>query len=419
MKIAIAFINIGTYHFARLHAAALSCRRAGWQMTAIQATDDVLDHPWGHSDPNAPFESVTLLRASERGARAAQEAFSSRAGERMRECLSELRPDVLFVPGWSHPIARAGLHWCLKARAHSVIMSESTVHDFARVWWREAYKGVVVRASGAALVGGRPHREYLTRLGMRPESIFLGYDVVDNEYFESRSRAARSQASALRRELALPEKYFLASSRFVQKKNLHRLLEGFDVYRRRASASPWHLVVLGDGPLRPQLEELIRDRDLSEFVHLPGFATYEQVPKYLGLASAFVHVSTTEQWGLVVNEAMAAGLPVIVSDRCGCAPDLVTANENGFLVDPHRVDEIADRLGRMANLPEIVRAEMASRSRAIIDHWSPALFGQSAVDAATCASSHRRAGLRERLERAFLTSTATLFGALTPTMRGA
>src|SRR5207244_4064698 len=102
-------------------------------------------------------------------------------------------------------------------------------------------------------------------------------------------------------------------------KNLPRLLEAFAGYRRLAGDAAWELVLLGDGPLRPELVALLKDLELDGHVLLPGFKQYDELPAYYGLAGAFIHASTTEQWGLVVNEAMASGLPVLVSDRCGCA----------------------------------------------------------------------------------------------------
>ena len=106
-------------------------------------------------------------------------------------------------------------------------------------------------------------------------------------------------------------------------------------------SAPWSLVLLGDGPLKSDLCRLISDLRLDACVHLPGFKQYHELPVYYGLASAFVHASTTEQWGLVVNEAMASGLPVLVSNRCGCAQDLVKEGVNGFTFDPCNVEQLA------------------------------------------------------------------------------
>ena len=92
---------------------------------------------------------------------------------------------------------------------------------------------------------------------------------------------------------------------------------------------------------RAEVEEAISRLSVEGSVHLVGAQSYGDVPAYYALAGAFVHASTTEQWGLVVNEAMASGLPVLVSNRCGCAPDLVQEGVNGFTFDPCNVEELA------------------------------------------------------------------------------
>src|SRR5207248_5879043 len=115
-----------------------------------------------------------------------------------------------------------------------------------------------------------------------------------------------------------------------------------------AGNPPWDLVLLGDGPLRETLNTQLSTLNLHSHVHLPGFKRYDELPVYYALAKAFVHASTTEQWGLVVNEAVASGLPVIVSERCGCVPELV--NGNGFTFDPFAEHELAELLLRLALL---------------------------------------------------------------------
>src|SRR5262249_59830905 len=107
-------------------------------------------------------------------------------------------------------------------------------------------------------------------------------------------------------------------------------------YRAAAGTAAWKLVLLGEGEQRAKLEGLRDALGLRNDVSMPGFKQYDELPAYYGLASAFVHTSTTEQWGLVVNEAMAAGLPVLVSERCGCGPDLVREGVNGFTFDPRQ-----------------------------------------------------------------------------------
>jgi glycosyltransferase involved in cell wall biosynthesis len=138
-------------------------------------------------------------------------------------------------------------------------------------------------------------------------------------------------------------------------------------------------------------------------VHLPGFKQYDELPVYYASARAFVHASTTEQWGLVVNEAIASGLPVIVSDRCGCMPELV--NGNGFTFDPLDEQALAARLLQMASLSEQDLARFAEASRRIAARFGPDLFAEGLERAAMTAMNltRKRFGL---LDRALLLAAA-------------
>jgi glycosyltransferase involved in cell wall biosynthesis len=132
---------------------------------------------------------------------------------------------------------------------------------------------------------------------------------------------------------------------------------------------------------------------------MPGFKQYDELPVCYASADAFIHASTTEQWGLVVNEAMASGLPVLVSNRCGCAPDLLMEGINGFSFDPFNTEAIAQAMAAMAMLQEDRRKAMGEESRRIIANWGPERFGRGLHEAAACALrlGPRRALLTDRL----------------------
>ena len=151
------------------------------------------------------------------------------------------------------------------------------------------------------------------------------------------------------------------------------MLRAYTAYRSQA-ADPWRLVLLGDGPERGTLEHLIAAESI-EGVTLAGFRQIDELPAYYGLASAFVHPALTDQWGLVVNEAMAAGLPVLVSTGAGCAFDLVEEGGNGYRFTPTDEAQLAALLQRLAS-PDTDRAAMRQRSRAIIANWSPEVFAK-------------------------------------------
>src|SRR5690606_19271144 len=135
-----------------------------------------------------------------------------------------------------------------------------------------------------------------------------------------------------------------------------------------------------------------------ERVLMPGFIQYPELPIWYGLAEAFVLASTTEQWGLVVNEAMASGLPVLVSSRCGCAPDLVRSAAHGHTFEPPDVASLADLLLSLAKAPDSRRA-MGEASATLIDAWSPRVFAENLLSLADelVALRVRRRTLTDRL----------------------
>jgi glycosyltransferase involved in cell wall biosynthesis len=311
---------------------------------------------------------------------------------RVAAVLNEAKPQVVAVPGWSDRCSLAALWWCCSNAVPVVIMSDSTTYDFKRTWLKESLKRRLLKLCASGLVAGQPQTEYLEKLGFSPKNIFLGYDVVDNGYFSAKASEIRIQEPALRTQHALPKNYFLASARFVPKKNLARLIEAYSLYRKRWEAEcrdapyaePWHLVLLGDGPLRDDLNGQIDDLGLRGKVITPGFKQYDQLPVYYALARVFILASTSEQWGLVVNEAMASGLPVLVSDHCGCAIDLVEPGVNGYCFDPYDVADIAAKMFQCSR----GSSELAAMGQASVKHisgWGVERFASGLCEAALVA----------------------------------
>ena len=115
-------------------------------------------------------------------------------------------------------------------------------------------------------------------------------------------------------------------------------------------------------------------------MHLPGFVAYDELPRYLAFAKAFIHVPISEQWGLVVNEAMASGLPVVVSDACGCAPELVKGKGSGAVVNAGDELGIAAAMNRLVGMSQIGRREMGRRAKKVIAEFTPDTFRDQCID---------------------------------------
>ena len=137
----------------------------------------------------------------------------------------------------------------------------------------------------------------------------------------------------------------------------------------------------------------------DDCVHLPGFQQYKILPVFYGLAEVFVHASKTEQWGLVVNEAMASGLPVIVSNRCGCVSDLVREGYNGFVFDPYDAEQLARLMLRVSEMEAEERRRMGDASRQNHCRLGTERFARGLREAIACAMSAApvRGSLLDRL----------------------
>ncbi len=424
--IAVLFFRLGPYHYARLKAASSAMR-----ITAVEFSDVDPTYAWNPVHGQEGFDRVLLFPSESVESQTTRDISDTIDG-----ALTSVGPCAVAISGWRDRCSIIALKWCMLHSVPVILMSETTAWDAKRKAWRELIKKRVVRLCSAGLVGGKSHADYLERLGMSRDRVFKGYDAVDNDYFTDKAEEVRSRDSEVRRQLGLPERYFLASARFVKKKNLPRLIQAYARYRRlvlRAESSPsdfsfqlsefqrlktppsalrplpspsappssaaWNLVLLGDGPLKPDLCHLISDLGLQHSVLLPGFKQYNELPPYYALGGAFVHASTTEQWGLVVNEAMASGLPVLVSDRCGCAINLVQEGQNGFVFDPYNVEGLAELMSRVCALPSRQLAAMGQVSREIIASWGPQRFAKGLCEAAQVAANSlpKRANFVDRL----------------------
>ena len=312
MILGVCFTNFGPYHLARLRALAKRLQQQGDHLLAYEVASSEQTYPWERSRQSECFEWITLFPNR------TLEALSSEAcASALVQALDRDQPDYVAVAGYARPESVAAARWARRNQRRVILMSESQRTDRPRVWWKELVKRRRVRLFHAALVGGPSHRDYLIDLGMPEPVISLGYNAVDNAYYQ---RQADLWRLSVPRPSDLPDvPYFLSVSRFVSEKNLPRLIEAFACYRDRALKShSWDLVLCGDGALFPGIQQLISKSRYPSAIHCPGFLQSGDLARWYAYASAFVLPSISEPWGLVANEAASVGLPLLISNRAGC-----------------------------------------------------------------------------------------------------
>ncbi len=295
--------------------------------------------------------------------------------------LSRLNPEAVLVPGYYNLPALAAAVWARWKRRQSILLTESTEDDHQRTWWRETVKKILLRLLfDRAIAGGKAHRRYLQRLGLPENRIGRFYDVVDNQLFWNRAQAERVRHRP--HEVGLPEHYFLYVGRLASEKNVHRLLSAYEQYRRNGGT--WSLVMVGGGPEEKSLQAAADASQYNQDIYFEGLKSSSELAPYYAFAGCFVLPSTREPWGLVVNEAMAAGLPVIVSSACGCAEDLLYPGQNGFVFDPTSEAQLERCLQQVSDLSLLDWKQMGRRSLEAVSEYSPTAWASEVAKAAGC-----------------------------------
>lgn len=283
--------------------------------------------------------------------------------------LNKLNPQVIICGGYNYAASWEALLWSWRHRADFVLWSESNGQDIRGGRpWVESLKAYFLRHCDRFVVPGKAALEYLKSLGSSEASILTAPNAVDNALFASKAEVARLEATEIREKLKLPARFILFVGRLVPEKGVFDLLEGY-AKLERGLRSEVGLVFAGDGVSREDLVQ--RAKEISPgVVCFPGFVQREDLAGLYALAEALVLPTHSDTWGLVVNEAMACGLPIIVSTVAGCAPDLVEDGWNGYVVPPRDPAKLSVAIDSLVSQLEL-RQKMSGRSVERIQSYSP------------------------------------------------
>jgi len=287
--------------------------------------------------------------------------------------LRRLQSDALWVHGYASINA---LHGILAANALGIpvlLRAESWLADRPRspltLAAKELFFGALGHAVDAVLPIGTVNAAYWSHYLPDPPQFRVPY-AVDNAYFASRADAARRDTAALRAGLNLDpgRPVILFASKLQPRKHADHLVEAFSRFIAGRSSPPY-LVIVGDGESRAALETLTASLGLTDHVRFAGFRNQSELPGFFALADVFVLPSRHEPWGLIVNEAMACGCPVIVSSDVGCHADLVQDGVEGCVYPVGDVPALTAALQRIFATPTTAK-QMGIAARARIANWS-------------------------------------------------
>ncbi len=279
--------------------------------------------------------------------------------------LDEIAPDLLWIHGWGYRMHHQAMRWAKRRNVPYLLRGETTLLDaprFSLRWWRRVwkYRYAFLGATRLLYVGEQNRRFYMS-MAVPESKLAPMFYSIDTDAFQP-SQPAFAKSTRQFRVMTL--------CKLIPRKRVD------DIIRAMADLPiDVELHILGDGAQRTELETLART--MKHRIEFHGFVTQSQLPSFFASADLFVLASSEETWGLVVNEAMACGLPCIVSDRCGCAIDLVPSS-------------MKFRCGRSRELASIIHDKYAqnkqephvnSNRRKIVDRYSSSASAKQFIEA--------------------------------------
>jgi glycosyltransferase involved in cell wall biosynthesis len=302
--------------------------------------------------------------------------------------LQAANPQAILCGGYNYPASWGALWWARRRNVRFVLWTESNQRDKrsgrAGVEWLKRY---FVSSCNAFVVPGKSSFAYLRILGVSEQVIFTAPNAVDNTFFATQAEKVKRDPAAFREKFGLPRRFILFVGRLVAEKGVFDLLEAY-AKLESGVRSEVGLVFAGEGVSRGALAQQAKWISPGA-ICFPGFAQREDLAGLYALAEALVLPTHSDPWGLVVNEAMACRLPIIVSSVAGCSADLVEDGWNGYVVPPRDSEKLSmaiDSLVRQSGLKQRMSAHSSERIR----NYSPEACADGLAAAAISAGTGAR-----------------------------
>lgn len=322
--------------------------------------------------------------------------FWSLKGDDLERDLAKLELDALVVHGHNFLAMlqamlagrQLGIPLIYKGETHLLLPRKG-----AKALLRKPLMGALYSQLDGFLAISQRNRDFYRAMGVPAQRIFDYPYTVDNQRFIAASRLSDTEREAVRADMGLAPGIPVVTfaSKFMARKHPADLIKAGEILRRRGHAL--QLLYVGTGELEEKLRALAATCPELPVV-FAGFRNQTELPRILGASDIFVLPSEDEPFGLIINEAMCAGLPIVAASEIGCVPDLVRHDENGRLFDARDATGLADALEPLvAN--SALREEMGRRSRSMMDGWS---FGENAAglrQALQATGAERRPAMRK------------------------
>ena len=274
--------------------------------------------------------------------------------------------DTIICGGYHQPPNWFALVYAKINRKRILLWSESNRQDErTRNFAKDVFKKLIIPAFDAYIVPGTPQSEYLNDFSIPTSNIWVAPNAVDVEFFMTASERYRAEKEQIKQKLGISGTVVLYVGRLIDSKGVEDLLSAFETISQNRDVV---LVLVGNGPDEERYQMIAHERNIRAcFV---GFQQQTDLPMYYAIADLFVFPTHSDPWGLVLNEALSCGLPVVVSAAAGAAADLVKPDWNGYRYALGDMEALTKSMEELLDAP-LKRQAMGMHSQQLVLEFTP------------------------------------------------
>lgn len=302
---------------------------------------------------------------------APEELTGGQIKKRLFKMLDEMNPDVVIAGAIAFPSGALAVSWGQRNRKRVIIFDDAKMESVKRSGLINAIKRAVYQGVDAMIYPAPDWNPTGHFWGFSDEQLFYGVDVVDNNFWERERESCPIKGA-----------FIVAVGRQIPKKKFITLLEAYSIYSKSVKDNVWKLVLVGDGPEHQAILDYITKNQLGANVLCFPFLSQEELAGIYQKAKALVCCSNSQEtWGLVINEAMACGCPIIASNECGATNTLVQHGINGYRFSCGDIEGLSKSIIALHELSKESYIEMRKASKLFISKWGLERFCQGCFDA--------------------------------------
>jgi glycosyltransferase involved in cell wall biosynthesis len=280
--------------------------------------------------------------------------------------LDEINPDIVITGSIVFFSGALGIRWAKHNKKKFIMFDDAKPSQVKRNFFVQWVKNLITKQIDGLWLPSKEYDQEYANLNESKMLFFHGYNCIDNQLFKFKNKKEMNYM------------VIICVARLVPIKNLNNLLKAWKLVE--AKRTNYKLVIIGDGPEFDNLNKLKLNLGLETVVFL-GAIPNTDIPTYFFNANAFILPSLSESWGLVVNEALAAGLPVLLSDRINASISLLKEGINGYGFNPLSISNMTDKILEYINLDIETKREMSVNSLSIISTMSYQEMGDQLLTA--------------------------------------